>query len=187
MQKTSVLLSFETGLLRGPDVTELTRTLDDLQGVFRDSRAFATTDPTTLVYRVQLHRPVRQGLEGGLFWGTTVMEPGLVGDEYFLTKGHFHAVRNRAEYYVTVAGTGAVVLMTEDHQTRMETMTPGSVHYVPGFTAHRVANIGTVRLSFLACWPSDAGHDYEAIRKFGFSARLLNLNRGALLVSSTRE
>src|SRR6185437_15999218 len=38
--------------------------------------------------------------------GTTFIEPGCVGDEYFMTKGHFHAKRNRGEYYVTAAGSG---------------------------------------------------------------------------------
>jgi glucose-6-phosphate isomerase len=175
MNSTTVLQDFETGLLHGSEVTELTRTLGELRGVFHDRAAYSAMDPATVVYRVQLYRPVRQGLKGGLFWGTTVIEPGLVGDEYFLTKGHLHAVRNRAEYYVTVVGLGAVVLMTEDRQTRMETMTPGSVHYVPGSTAHRVANTGETALSFVACWPSDAGHDYESIASFGFGARVRKL------------
>ena len=41
-----------------------------------------------------------------------------------------------------------------------------------GFTAHRVAHIGRRVLSFLACWPSDAGHDYQTLAHHGFSARL---------------
>ena len=34
--------------------------------------------------------------------------------------------------------------------------------------AHRVANIGYSVLSFAACWPSDAGHDYQVILENGF-------------------
>ena len=50
-------------------------------------------------------------------------------------------------------------------------MKPGSVHYIPGNVAHRVANTGNEPLIFLASWPSDAGHDYARIRETGFSKR----------------
>ena len=114
MDPADIIQDFRTGHIRGEKVTELRRSLKDLSGVFRDQDAYGAMDPNVVVYSVQLYRPVVEGLEGGLFWGSTVIEPGFVGDEYFLTKGHFHAVRNRAEYYVTVQGTGALILMTED-------------------------------------------------------------------------
>jgi glucose-6-phosphate isomerase len=183
MHPVEILQDFRTGMLSGQGVTEITRLLRDLTGVFRDSRAHASMNPDTLVYSIQIYQPVRDGLEGGLFWGSTVIEPGVVGDEYFLTKGHFHSVRNRAEYYVTVRGAGALILMTEDRKTRMERMRPGSVHYIPGSTAHRVANVGDASLCFLACWPSDAGHDYESIQEHGFSARLRNVDGEPRLIA----
>jgi glucose-6-phosphate isomerase len=55
-------------------------------------------------------------------------------------------------------------------------MAAGSVHYIPGKVAHRVANTGDIPLAFLACWPSDAGHDYAQIRATGFSKRMLLRN-----------
>jgi len=135
-----------------------------------------------LVYRVQMFRPVAEGVVGGLFWGTTFVEPGLVGDEYFMTKGHFHVLRNRSEYYVTTGGEGALILMDEGRRTRFELMRPGSVHYIPSSHAHRVANTGSSVLSFLACWPSDAGHDYESVLEHGFSARLRRVDGSPFLV-----
>lgn len=183
MTQLTVFQNLITGRLAGGEITELRRSLADLRGVFRDRQAYGKMDPGTAVYTVQLYQPVADGTEGGLFWGSTVIEPGLVGDEYFLTKGHFHAVRNRAEYYVTLEGTGALILMTEDRQTRMEVMTPGSVHYIPGSTAHRVANTGECQISFLACWPSDAGHDYQAIEAHGFAARVRKVNGRPRLVA----
>jgi len=74
--------------------------------------------------------------------------------------------------------------MDENRETRMEPMSAGSLHFIPPHTAHRVVNIGNVPLRFVACWPSDAGHDYESIRKHGFGARLMNVNREAMLVRS---
>jgi len=73
-------------------------------------------------------------------------------------------------------------LMDETGKTWMEPMSPGSLHFIPPNVAHRVANIGNVPLRLVACWPSDAGHDYEAIRQFGFGARLLNVKGKASLV-----
>ena len=89
-----------------------------------------------------------------------------------MTKGHFHASRDRTEFYMGVAGTGALILMDETGRTWCEQMNPGSVHAIPGRVAHRVANVGSAQLAFVACWPADAGHDYEAILKTGFGGRL---------------
>ena len=50
------------------------------------------------------------------------------------------------------------------------------LHYIPGGVAHRVANTGNSVLSFAACWPSDAGHNYEEIANKGFSARLVEVD-----------
>jgi glucose-6-phosphate isomerase len=165
-----------TGALSGAAITETSRTLADLRGAFADEAARARLAPDTLVYRVQSYLPVPEGTPGGLYWGTTVIEPGRVGDEYFMTKGHLHSLSDRAEYYVTVAGQGGLILMDADRRTRWQAMLPGSIHYIPGFTAHRVANTGREPLSFLACWPSDAGHDYATIAQRGFSARLCEVN-----------
>ncbi|WP_046243865.1 glucose-6-phosphate isomerase family protein [Hymenobacter terrenus] len=171
-----VTVDFTTGRLNGSAVAESSRNLADLAGVFLDEAARQALPPNQLAYRVQLYLPVPEGTQGGLFWGNTFIEPGLVGDEYFMTKGHFHAQRDRAEYYTTVQGHGALILMDEAGHTWHEVMHPGSVHYIPGRTAHRVANTGDTVLSFLACWPSDAGHDYETIVNQGFGARMRAVN-----------
>ena len=165
-------------------VRESVKTLGQLTGIFANEDARRRMDPNTVVYRVQAWCPVPEGTEGALFWGTTVVEPGQVDSEFFMTHGHFHLKRNRTEYYGTTEGTGALILMNEDRETRMEPMSPGSLHFVPPNTAHRVANTGTVPLRFVACWPSDAGHDYESIRARGFGARLKSVDGKATLVRS---
>ncbi|MFP5226734.1 MAG: glucose-6-phosphate isomerase family protein [Acidobacteriota bacterium] len=167
------LVDWTSGEISGPGVEEAVKTLGQLQGIFLDTEAWRSIDPATEVYRVRFWKPVPDGTEGGLFWGCTVLQPGRVGDEYFMTFGHFHAIRNRAEFYATVKGSGAMVFMDEARNTWSQPMSPGSVHYIPGNVAHRVANTGSEPLVFLASWPSDAGHDYEQIRSAGFSKRLL--------------
>jgi glucose-6-phosphate isomerase len=178
-------MDWSKGLLApGAQVVESVKTLGQLRGIFADEQVRRKMDPNTVVYRVQAWCPVPEGTEGAQFWGVTVVEPGQVGSEFFMTHGHFHLKRDRTEYYATVGGEGALILMGEDRETRMEPMVPGTLHFIPPNTAHRVANTGKVPLRFVACWPSDAGHDYDSIRNLGFSARLMNVDRGAMLVRS---
>lgn len=164
---------WESGELSGEGIEEAVKTLGQLPGIFHDEDAWRSMDPRTEIYRVRFWRPVPDGSEGGLFWGATILQPGLVGDEFFMTHGHFHAIRNRAEYYATVSGSGALLLMREDGETWSQLMTSGSVHYIPGGIAHRVANTGKGPLVFLASWPSDAGYDYDRIAASGFGKRLI--------------
>ncbi len=166
-------LSLQSGAMTGPEVRESVKKLHDLCAMFQDSEAAAAMDPATVVYRVQYWMPVEEGTPGGLFWGTTTIQPGKIGTEYFMTHGHLHVKADRAEYYATVQGEGALILMeAASGRVWAEAMHPGSLHYIAGGVAHRVANTGREPLVFTACWPSDAGHDYKLIREHGFSARL---------------
>ena len=160
------------GELAGRPVDESTRTLGQLQGLFADEQARAAMDQDTLVYRVLRHHPVAEGTAGGLFFGTSFVQPGRVGDEYFMTRGHFHSRIDAAEYYWCIAGEGVLVLMDEARRCWGERLEPGTVHYIPGRVAHRLANTGEQALCVGACWPADAGHDYASIAQRGFSARL---------------
>lgn len=180
-----VKVDWSNGRIEGAQVSESFKTLGQLEALFEDQEAFQHMSPSTVVYRVQRWSPVPEGTEGGLSWGTTIVEPGTVGREYFMTHGHFHGKRDRTEFYATVSGNGALLLMDENRTTWMETMTAGSLHHIPPSTAHRVANTGNDSLRFLACWPSDAGYDYDSIRKLGFSARLLCIEGTPTLVRGT--
>jgi glucose-6-phosphate isomerase, archaeal len=168
-----VMVDWATGTISGEQVEESVKRLGELAGIFADTAAWSAMDPETEVYRVRFWKPVPDGTTGGLFWGATILEPGRVGDEYFMTHGHFHAIRDRAEFYATVKGQGALLLMDESGRTSSQSMRPGTVHYVPGSIAHRAANTGDQPLVFLASWPSDAGHDYGSIRTSGFSKRMV--------------
>ncbi|HEX4810255.1 MAG TPA: glucose-6-phosphate isomerase family protein [Bryobacteraceae bacterium] len=175
-----------SGALLGPAARRSEKKFVEIKSLFRDQEQAALIDPNTVVYRIEYWLPVTEGTFGGLFWGTTFVAPGKVGDEFFMTHGHFHAVLDRAEYYATLQGEGALILMDEAGKTWSEVMQPGSVHYIPGATAHRVANTGNQELVFVACWPSDAGHDYEKIRSDGFGARLRSVKGIPTLVPEVR-
>ena len=61
-----------------------------------------------LVYAVEDLRPSTS--LGDMIFGVTRMMPGKVGEEYFVTRGHLHAVANRPEIYYGESGTGLMLL-----------------------------------------------------------------------------
>jgi glucose-6-phosphate isomerase len=172
-----IRIDLKTGSM-GTDarIERASKLLSEMGNVFLDESVRKTMDAATVVYSVEYWKPVAEDTEGGLFWGNSTVMPGVVGEEYFMTRGHFHARRDRAEYYATVSGTGFLVLMDEERSGAVQKMQPGSTHYIPGRIAHRVVNTGDVPLTFLACWPSDAGYDYATIDEHGFSVRVFCRN-----------
>lgn len=169
--------------LKGSSVIRKSTCLKDLKGLFQDEQVRAAMPQDKILYDVDAYLPVSEGTTGGLFFGITRIQPGKVGNEYFMTRGHFHAQSDRGEFYWGIKGKGALILMTRDRESRVEEMYPGSLHYIPAHTAHRVANTGNELLSFGACWPADAGHDYNEIAVNGFSAALLDVNGKPELIS----
>ncbi len=116
------------------------------------------------VYEVQ-----RPKVAGELFHGLSIVHPGKVGDEYFMTKGHFHSVLNTAEVYHILNGEGYMVMETPEGEWSVEKLQAGTVLYVPPRWAHRSINTSPVEdLVMFFIYPGDAGHDYGSIEKQGF-------------------
>jgi glucose-6-phosphate isomerase len=155
----------------------LQRRLSDLRGRFLDAAAYEKAleagDP--VVYEV--HEILRPENAGELLSGLSVVHPGLVGDEYFMTMGHYHEVRETAEIYLCVSGRGAMVMENEEGDWAVEELTPGRVLYVAPGWAHRSVNLSlTEDFATFFVYPGHAGHDYGAIRTLGF--RKLLVRRG---------
>jgi len=156
------------------------RRLRDLDGLFQA----AVEEPDRLVYRV-LEIPAPHD-NSNLPSSTTIVEPGRVGREYHFTKGHFHAVRERAEVYVTLGGEGRLVMATEAGEPAVEPMRPGTVNYVPGGWGHRSVNVGDGQLVFYAVYPGDAGYDYATIEREGFPVLVVAGAAGPEVVPNPR-
>ena len=168
IQKSPVELGLKDFSMKGEPVTYQQRVLKDIASIFFDQKAIKLMPEETLAYTVQAWLPVAEGTPGGLFYGVSTIYPGKVGDEYFMTKGHFHSQSDRAEFYWGVQGKGMLILMDRDRNTWAEKVYPGSLHYIGGEIAHRLANTGSENLVVGACWPSDAGHDYQEIAQWKF-------------------
>ena len=160
----------EAGTLTGASRVE--RHLSDLNGVFLDEDAYsaACDEGDPLVYSVEAIEPGTG--DGDLHYGVGLIQPGRIGREYFMTKGHLHRWREAAELYVGLSGKGVMLLEDEaTGESRMLPLEPGTAVYVPGHTGHRTANVGDTPLSYIGVYPARAGHDYGvyAVRNFRFA------------------
>ena len=183
IKQAEVFFNGTTGKLDGAKTSATLRQLKDVTAIYEDQAALDAMDLEQTAYRVELHEP-DPDTEGGLQFGTSYLYPGKVGTEYFMTKGHFHEVLNRAEYYWCIKGSGVLLFMDQDRNCWAEQLKPGSLHYIPGFVAHRMVNVGDEILTFGACWPADAGHDYGSIETEGFAARVKEVDGKPQLVAT---
>jgi glucose-6-phosphate isomerase len=174
-----------SGTIDGYPVT--VRRLGDLKGSFADElayqRALALGDP--VVYTVvNVEYPAE---EGQLCYALGKIMPGKVGQEYYLTKGHFHAWRPAAEIYFGLEGEGYMLLENEDgSQYQMLLLQPNHAVYVPGYIGHRTVNTGALPLTYIGVYPAQAGHDYVAIAKQNFRHVIVEMDGQPTLIERSQ-
>ena len=160
--------------------------LSDFKEYFSDAAACEAAladgaDP--LVYQVAWYEAPSEQDEGDLHYGLGKLMPGRVGDEYYMTKGHFHAWRPAAEVYIGLKGEGMMVFEDEETgHTELKPLGAGQIVYVPGSTAHRTVNTGTEPLLYLGVYSARAGHDYGAISERNFLQALVARENGPTLI-----
>ena len=147
----------------------LVRRLSDLGGYFLDQHdydAMLAQDNPVLYEVYEIDRPLEIG---ELLMGVSIVHPGKVGNEFFMTKGHFHAVLDTAEVYLVLQGEGCMVMENPEGECAVEWLNPGQVLYVPPRWAHRSVCIGRhVPLITFFIYPAHSGHDYGSIEQTGF-------------------
>lgn len=152
----------------------------DLQGIYADSDAFNAAlgqgsnrqGGERIVYTVEEVRPAASA--GDLIFGTTFMEPGRIGDEFFMTRGHIHATANRPETYYGESGEGLMLMEAPDGEVSILEVRPKTMVYVPPLWIHRSVNTGSRPLVMSFCYPVDSGQDYEVIaRSGGMAVRIM--------------
>lgn len=102
---------------------------------------------------------------GSLVVGTSVLLPGLVGDEYAMTRGHIHEVSETAEVYHCVAGHGVLLMETIEGDLRTVEMSEDTIAYVPGHWIHRSVNVGSTPLVTVFTYDASAGQDYTVVER----------------------
>lgn len=163
------------------------RRLSAMKGQFLDTQTYEAmlAEDDTLLYEVyEIKRPE---IAGELLNGLSIVHPGKVGDEYYMTKGHFHTVLETAEVYYCLKGEGVMVMETPEGEWAVEPLRPNSVLYVPPRWAHRSVNTSpTEDLVTFFVYPGNAGHDYGTIETQGFRKLVVERNGVPVIVDNPR-
>ena len=146
----------------------LERNLSAMKGQFHDGKAYRqlVADGDPILY--QVYEVSRPQVAGEMINGVSILHPGKVGDEYAMTKGHFHTVLETAEIYYCLQGQGVMVMETPEGEWAIEELSPGKILYVSPRWAHRSVNTGSEDLITYFAYPGHAGHDYGTIETQGF-------------------
>jgi glucose-6-phosphate isomerase len=167
-----------------PYKVKVERYLKDLREYFLDRQKveeMLSRGENPLIYIV--YEINREG-EGEFNVGCTIIYPGKIGDEYYFTKGHFHAKELTSEVYIGISGEGIILMQDRNGRTFAEGIGQGTVVYIPPGLAHRSINTGKNELVFLAIYPSEAGHDYETIMKTGFAKLVVERDGKPVLIDN---
>ena len=118
------------GVMKNP-ATHIVRQASSMRGHYADAaaleRLIAAGDP---VHYEVAEQPVPDA-PGQMRFGISTTLPGTVGEECFMTKGHYHAVPDTAEVYVGLRGQGYMLMKTVEGECLWEEFRPGRVIYVP--------------------------------------------------------
>lgn len=165
----------------------IVRKLSSMEGQYFDRSAYAAMlrQEDCVLYEVyELQVP---HVEGQLLHGISIVHPGKVGSEYFMTKGHFHAVLETGEVYYCLSGTGMMVMETPEGESSVLEFIPGRVLYVPPRWAHRSVNTSSTEdLVTFFVYPGNAGHDYRTIEQRGFRKLVLEQDGKPVVVDNPR-
>lgn len=157
-----------TGLCKSGKAQPARRYVSDMAAQFADrdaAQALAEGDNPLLYEFYGLDLPEESGV---LQFGTTTLYPGKVGEEYFMTKGHFHTILDTSEIYYCLSGQGMMLMETPEGEVDWKELRPGDALYVPGRWAHRSINTGSEPLVMFFVYRADAGHDYGTIEEKGY-------------------
>lgn len=150
------------------------RKASSMRGHYQDAaaleRVIAEGDP--LHYEV-FEKPVPETY-GHLMFCISKLQPGLVGNEYFMTKGHYHRVIQTGEIYLCLRGKGFMLMKTKDGGFSAAPMERGAMVYAPPYWAHRSVNIGAEPLISFCVYNAEAGHNYGDIETEGFVKRVFS-------------
>ena len=168
-QLKSTLVDFDPVSGLSKKCESIQRYLSNMKGMFYDAAAYdaALSKGDPLLY--EFYDMGVPESSGEVAYGTSVTYPGKVGDEYNMTKGHFHTVLDTAEVYYCLRGHGMMMMESPEGDVEVREFRKGEAVYVPGRYAHRSVNVSPDEpfVTFFA-FPGHAGHDYGAILTKGF-------------------
>ena len=175
----------QTGL--SPDADSVERKLSDMRGMFFNVAALEEKIKRADELIYEFYDMRKPEVRDEIAFGSSITYPGLVGQEYYMTKGHFHSKLEVAEVYYCLKGFGFMLMESPEGDWEAQEMRPGTAVYVPGRYAHRSINVSSSEalVSFFA-FRADAGHDYRTIETHGFRKLCVNKDGKPQFVDNPR-
>ncbi len=172
MQPFGVDVDLVKGIMEAHDRV-VVRRASDMRGHYADTQALERlikkeNDP---VHYEVFEKAIPEEY-GQLVFCISKLYPGRIGDEYFMTKGHYHTVAETAEIYLSIRGKGYMLMKTTEGDCVLEPMRRNRLVYVPPHWGHRSINTGSEPLISLCIYPGEAGHNYGDIEVEGFPKRV---------------
>ena len=147
---------------------EIIRKLSDVSTIFSDKKEvkkiLQNSDP--IIYTVGEIKVSNK--KDHLIFGIGKIFPGRIGNEFYMTKGHFHKDADGCEIYICLNGCGYLLLVSKMLQKYNFYMEEGTTAYVPPGWAHRTVNTGKEVFTCFYAMPANAGHDYKTIKNYCF-------------------
>ena len=180
------VLDFDPATGISGKATSTKRMLSQMKNMYTDSEAYAKmlAASDTLVYEFyELGAPEHPG---DIAFGTSVVYPGRVGNEYFMTKGHFHTIIDTGEVYYCLSGKGIMLMEDPEGKEAAMELSKGTAVYCPKRYAHRSINTGNEPLVTFFAFRGDAGHDYGTIETKGYRKLVIEKDGRPEVVNNPR-
>ena len=164
----------------------VTRRLSSMKDQYNDTKTYEKMLQEKDILLYEVYEKLVPETSGELIQGLSIVHAGKVGNEYFMTKGHFHSILKTAEIYFCIKGQGYMMMETKEGKWDAKGLNPNTVLYVPGGWAHRSINTGCRNLVTWFIYPADAGHDYATIKEEGFRKLVVEKNGKPEIIDNPR-
>jgi len=95
----------------------------------------------------------------------TVMSPGTIGKEFYMTKGHRHKSKGKEKYTLK---KGKAMLIIQNKTSKIIQMKKNKPVIISGTSGHRLVNTGKTTVEVETSYPKKTKKDYS----FKFSSRI---------------
>lgn len=165
MSKYTSSTVVEVGI-HAPTANATINHLSKLAHLFAETPSAEQTAADPAIYAVERVLPVDDQTPE---FSITTIYPGVVGTEFFFTRGHDHQPP-KGETYFCISGQGGLIVEKDDEYEWLP-MKPGTVIQLRSGWAHRTVNTGDQPLVFAGQYIAPFEVDYT-ISERGFAARI---------------
>ncbi len=124
--------------------------LKDIANRFKHSK---NTEDNPVIYEtfIKSFSPMQLSL--------TVINPGNVNKEFYMTRGHIHLTK-KPEFYILLEGSG-ILLLQKNNKPKTIKLKKGEIALIPEGYAHRLINIGNKKLKVLTIYHKNSKPNYN--------------------------